>query len=491
MAETTLTASASSNNWRSGSSWPPATHVGNEDGSGTFFVNHEKDGGTYWAANGYLRFDGSSIPGGTITAANLRLYVGNFYQSKMDADNMSLAGEYYDYGGTTDSGDYAANVTSPCFTAIDITGITVGQYLEIPLTVLGGINTSGFFGFRLTFVPSGAPAGFNQLGFHSVPNSTGKPQLVVTTSDGGGTTPVGVDAEAVWDVHAAAGRAGDAVWPVRSVAATTGQAVWPVWVRAAADASAVWATRAAASADGVAVWPVRGRASRDGAATWTVRHLAGGSASAVWAVNAHASHDGACVWPVKAHASQAGTAVWTTRAHAGTLGHAAWPVHTTTRLDGQATWPVRGLTGNTGSAVWQVLAQAGTAGASGTATWTVRAHATADGTAAWAVHVTAAATGHAAWAVYVPVGESASAAWTVHTLAGDTATATWMAYGLAGADGHAIWQVHGPDGAPDPPGMVAALVRVHPAVNPHSTVTVPVGSQTRATTRARGVTTHG
>lgn len=180
----TLTATASGSNYRQGSSYPPATYQGNDDGGSIIYVDRQKSGATFTTDTAYLRFSGSALAGqGTPDTATLKLWI----TGRQDGDaKYLLTAEYYDYGGSpSDSGDFKEEVTSPCVTPVRLNLIGTGAYVSITMSDLSGITT-GTFGLRITLVSNStaAPAGSNGVTITSH-SGTNKPQLVVTTSSGG------------------------------------------------------------------------------------------------------------------------------------------------------------------------------------------------------------------------------------------------------------------------------------------------------------------
>ena len=189
----TLTAVSSGSNYKQGSSYPPSSYIGNDDGGSTVYVDRQKSGATFTTDTAYVRFNGAALAGqGTVASATLRLRA----TTKQDGDNKySLTCEFYDFGGSSDSGDFAEEATVPVIVPVDVTGISTSAYTDIPLTDLSGITT-GNFGFRITLVSqsTAAPAGTNGLEITSH-TGTNKPQLVVDFAAGGNDTNLGVASE--------------------------------------------------------------------------------------------------------------------------------------------------------------------------------------------------------------------------------------------------------------------------------------------------------
>jgi hypothetical protein len=169
--------------YKQGTTWPPTTFA--VDDGPDQYASKALVGGTYYADVSFMRFDTSSIPDtATITGAVLKLDI----IAKSDDNNFSLVGDYYDFGGEPSvSADWIETASPSIFSAIDLTGITVGAILSITLTDLSGISKTGFTGIRLT-LSSGTPTGQNGIQYAAYEHTTRQePRLDVTyTVSGGG-----------------------------------------------------------------------------------------------------------------------------------------------------------------------------------------------------------------------------------------------------------------------------------------------------------------
>jgi len=128
---------------------------------------------TYYLQVPLLRFDTSGIPvGATIESAKLQLYMTS---KSITNIGYKMLVEYFAFDGEpTISSDWVLTAGSPCAAAIDPASVTAGVVLEIPLTVLTGINPGGYTGFRFTMDAGGAipPTGGNYLQFAAYDNTT-------------------------------------------------------------------------------------------------------------------------------------------------------------------------------------------------------------------------------------------------------------------------------------------------------------------------------
>ena len=178
---------------------------GTAEGSATTAYTYvEHDGSTYWIARTALPFDTSSIPdNATITAATLKVYV----DAKSDGDNdgsdfvrvvqnttasaTALADGDYDQIGSIDNPTAGASDT-------DITGVSTGAYLSIPLnaTGLGWISKTSYTklglreGHDATDVAPGNSTGITGLQIRTADytGTASDPILEITYETGGGAT---------------------------------------------------------------------------------------------------------------------------------------------------------------------------------------------------------------------------------------------------------------------------------------------------------------
>jgi hypothetical protein len=146
-------------------------------------------GFNYVTSLAFLRFDTSVIPDSrTITSAYLRLKIADKIG---DVDNRSLAFQYYDWGASLDSGDFAgATPTSDAHAGTDITGMSIGSTYDLALlTPNASLSRTAYTHFR-GFIDGGEPTGENSISFYTFDHSTEPaPILVVTTQDASAITP--------------------------------------------------------------------------------------------------------------------------------------------------------------------------------------------------------------------------------------------------------------------------------------------------------------
>ncbi len=134
--------------------------------------------GEYSVLAALVRFDTSALPdNATVTSATLKLRV----NSKADADNRNLVGEWY--GGSNwpiDAGDYSLNSTANALSGVDITALPTAAVNNFALQSVVNVSKTGYTGLRL-HVDGGAPTGDNYVQFASFDNTSSlpKPQLVV------------------------------------------------------------------------------------------------------------------------------------------------------------------------------------------------------------------------------------------------------------------------------------------------------------------------
>jgi len=129
--------------------WPPVTTQIGGDATTDMRarkVNHQTFVFTE-AAVMLMRFDTSALPDNAIiSAAVLRLNI----IAKADANNRSLAGEWYASSNwPIDSGDYVLDVGTDAIPGTDITGLTAGADNDFTLSNPTNVNKTGFTGFRL------------------------------------------------------------------------------------------------------------------------------------------------------------------------------------------------------------------------------------------------------------------------------------------------------------------------------------------------------
>lgn len=167
----------------------PST-FGDESSDAVVYVTQGDFGADFVMELSFFRWDTSSIPAAaTITAANLLLYA----TTKVDGvNNLSMVGDYYDYGGSpTVVGDGIYAASPSIFSAADLGAITTSAVNTFALTDLTGIKRNGetngqgftgITGIRLTLsLGSGTPPTVdNHVQFASLASANQEPRLEVT-----------------------------------------------------------------------------------------------------------------------------------------------------------------------------------------------------------------------------------------------------------------------------------------------------------------------
>lgn len=356
----TLTATSSGSNYRQGSSYPPSSYIGNDDGGSTVWCDRQKSGATFTTDTAYVRFNGSSLSGGgTVTAATLRLWI----TSRQDGDNKySLTAEFYDFGGSSDSGDFAEEVTAACVTPVDLTGISTGAYVDLVLTDVSGVSTSGNFGFRITLVSqsTAAPAGSNGVVITSH-TGTNKPELVVTQSSG--TTPVGRTLDVVWHVKGTAARTLDASWHVKALAGRTLGVLWDARAHVSRPIELLWDTKAHVGRVLEALWhvwvPVAAPVLD---VAWHVKALVGATLSTHWNVEGSKTPVGRVLdvaWDVREKVGRDLGVVWGVRSLVGGVFTTSWHVRSVVVYSWYTMWDVRKAVRADVAVSWNVESHAG------------------------------------------------------------------------------------------------------------------------------------
>lgn len=135
-----------------------------------------------------LRFDTSPIPDdATITDATLRLWV---LSPKDDTDGRSVVAEWYDHGGTIDTGDFTSTVTSDAHSGTLLSAVTINASNDFALQNLSNINKTGWTGLRL-HISGSTPTGGNGFPFASYEETNPgrpRPRLIITYTEPVGKT---------------------------------------------------------------------------------------------------------------------------------------------------------------------------------------------------------------------------------------------------------------------------------------------------------------
>jgi hypothetical protein len=107
----------------------------------------------------YFRFDTSSLPDtAVVSGATLKLYINSKGTS---VDNMSVVGDYYDFGGEpVVTGDYIQTASPSIITPVSINGVATGVVVDFVFTDFTGISLTGITGIRLT-CSAGTPTSGN------------------------------------------------------------------------------------------------------------------------------------------------------------------------------------------------------------------------------------------------------------------------------------------------------------------------------------------
>lgn len=467
----TVTAYDSGSNYAQKSTWPPTTtdYVGDDDGGSTIYVSRNLSGGTYTVDTAYLLFDLSSLSGGSpVSAAKLRVYL----KAKSDNDaRYGIRAEVYDFGGTSDSSDWVAEVTSPVAATSLLSATAASNYIEMDLTDLTAVSALGVVGFRITMATTGtaAPSAVNtaQLGSHT---DTNKPQLVVTLTSGGGTTPVGVNRTAAWGVRTPVPRTRTTVWGVRSrtqrsrtvswgvrgLTSRTRTVVWQarsaatrsricVWgVRAVVTRSrtVAWGARRTITDGGTVVWGARGAATRTRTVAWGVRGAITDGGTVTWGVRRTITDGGTVVWGVRTLITDGGTIAWRVRAGVADGGIIAWGVRSSITRSRTAAWGVRSLVSSTGTVAWEVESDSPTVTIGGTILWGVRARVTRGRTASWGVLGRAQRTRTVSWSVRARTARTRVVSWGVRGRAQRTRTTVWGVRARAAKGATVAWAAH-------------------------------------------------
>lgn len=167
-------------------SWPPSAGTWADTTSGNIWVSKVFGASVYTQDLAFVRFDTSTIADtAVISAATLQLYMVSRTQGSAGANNYSLVGDYYDFGGEpTVSGDWIETSSPSIFTAVDLDTFTLSAVNNITLTNFSGINLTGYTGIRLT-LSSGTPTTDNWVEIADREAANQEPRLQVTYTTAG------------------------------------------------------------------------------------------------------------------------------------------------------------------------------------------------------------------------------------------------------------------------------------------------------------------
>ena len=127
----------------------------------------------YYYYQGFVRWDTSSISPNIVDSATFRFRAGTI----TDDDSRSLIAEYYDHGGTIDSGDYDTGADVSDGFSDTLASLTGSAENTVTVDNVGSISTSGTTGFRLR-VSGAAPANNTSnsiIGISSLEHATDNP----------------------------------------------------------------------------------------------------------------------------------------------------------------------------------------------------------------------------------------------------------------------------------------------------------------------------
>lgn len=170
--------------WRADTVWANIASGSFFDSSATF-DDTRSTAGKYWTGtefrvpNAFLRFDTSALDdAATISAANLLINV----EEIANVDGVSLAADYYDFGGEPPvAADWEQSSSGDCIASFAIASLVDDTVNTLPLTGLAGISKTGITGIRLAPSNTTAPTGFNYIHFGSREHATlQEPRLEVT-----------------------------------------------------------------------------------------------------------------------------------------------------------------------------------------------------------------------------------------------------------------------------------------------------------------------
>ena len=436
----TLTANDSGSNYKQGSSYPPGTYAGDDDGGTTIYVSRLLSGGTHTIDTAYVTFDPTSLAGGDpIDTAKLRLYI----TAKSDGNNYMLAGEYYDFAGSSDVSDWAEEVTSPAFTPVDLGAISTSAYLEIDLTDLSGAITSGTIGIRLTLYPNtgqaAAPTTTNSLDITSH-TGTNKPQLVVTL--GAGSLTAARSVATTWNVAATVNKTRSSTWHVKTTVNKTRSSTWNVLTSVTQTRTTTWNTRAVAGKTRTTTWNTWATVAKTRTTTWRVLTSVNAARTTTWAVRANVGNTRTTTWDVYAPVGVTRTTTWNVLF--GTAGTVAitttttWNVAATAATTRATSWNVRATTAAIHTTTWRVLTKVNK---TRTTTWRVWALVGKTRTSTWHVRARAGAVCSTSWNVLTRVTSTRTTTWRVLTKVGKTRTTTWRVRATVGRALTTAWNV--------------------------------------------------
>lgn len=171
--------------------YPPALASQVNTTSSNFLVRRDFSTATgFRVVNGLLRFNTAAClpPNATVVTARLRMVV----QSKSDANDRNLVGDWFNWGPTIDLSDFSptaqTTALSPlgnCGQDCDVTRLNGNAVSDFWLDNVGNVNAGGFTHLRL-HIDGDAPAGQNGITFVAFDHPTlPEPLLIVEYTTGG------------------------------------------------------------------------------------------------------------------------------------------------------------------------------------------------------------------------------------------------------------------------------------------------------------------
>jgi hypothetical protein len=176
MSSTTINASTTGYVDYSGTGYPPSYNaaIANND---PYTSRSNTGSGQYDICVGLLNFNTSSLgAGAVVTAATLKLWT--YLQN--NADSLNLNADYYNWGASPDSTDFANPVGTDAGSK-SLATLAYGAYTSITLGNLSNIDVSGTTYIRIG-VSGASPSGMNDVITYGY-DKANPPQLVITYTD--------------------------------------------------------------------------------------------------------------------------------------------------------------------------------------------------------------------------------------------------------------------------------------------------------------------
>lgn len=230
----------------------------------------------------------------------------------------------------------------------------------------------------------------------------------------GGTTAVGQQKQALWDVRAAVGQQRQGLWDLRAVVGQARSLPWDVRSTAGQQRQAAWDARAAVGLSRSVPWDVRAAVGQQGQILWDV-------AAALAAVGAQAQ----ILWDVLQAAGRQRQVLWDLRSAVGVSRVAVWDVRATAGQSRQTLWDIASAllaVGSERGLIWDVRA---TAGHSGQLVWDARAATGQSRQCLWDIRRAVVRDRSLLWDVRTAVGLSRLGLWDVRALAGASKVLRW------------------------------------------------------------------